>query len=168
MPAQVRRRVTCPCGRRVSNIVVAEGQATQPLACTPDCERQARRARLAEAFGVSADHYVPVQERTRQVSYPPDLLLSAKHIPGIVAELERSFAAFLRDPDAKRMSLPAMLRSQRAVAHALAEQYGFASNSVRAEPNRCVEVFKTPKSALPSRFDHVHAHLFTWRPVLQH
>lgn len=91
------------------------------------------------------------QERTRAAAYPTDLLLAAKHIPGIVAQLEASFAAFLADPETKRVSLAAMPRSQRAVVHVLARQYGLTSHSTRAEPHRCVELFKNPKSAPPSR-----------------
>ena len=65
MPALVRCTATCPCGRRTSSVVLAEGQAVQPLQCLPDCERQARRARLADAFGVTQpEHYVPVQVRS--------------------------------------------------------------------------------------------------------
>ena len=152
MPALVRKTAACPCGRRTSSVVVAEGQTAAPLQCTPDCERQARRARLADAFGVSqTEPYVPVQERTRAVTFPPDLILMANNVPGVVAQVEASFAAFLADPGAKRASLPPMPRSQRALAHALAAQYGLASHSLKAEPNRCVEVFKSPNSAPPSR-----------------
>lgn len=153
MPALVRQTAACPCGRRTSTVVLAEGQTAQPLQCTPDCKRQARRARLADAFGISqTESYIPVQDRTRAVSsYPPDLLLAAKNIAGIIAQLERAFAEFLADSEAKRMTLPAMPRSQRAVAHSLAEQYGLTSHSLKSEPARCVEVFKSQKSALPSR-----------------
>ena len=62
MPALVRRTVRCPCGRRSSNVVLAQGQEPLPLLCTAECERQKRAARLANAFGVSnPDNYVPVQ-----------------------------------------------------------------------------------------------------------
>ena len=62
MPALVRRTVRCPCGRRSSNVVLAEGQEPEPLPCTSECQRQQRRARLADAFGIGQpDNYVPVQ-----------------------------------------------------------------------------------------------------------
>jgi hypothetical protein len=44
-----------------------------------------------------------------------------------------------------------MPREQRAVAHALAEQYGLASSSYGQEPTRYVELFKTPGAGGPSR-----------------
>lgn len=44
-----------------------------------------------------------------------------------------------------------MPREQRAVAHALAEQYGLASSSYGQEPTRYVELFKTPGAGVPSR-----------------
>ena len=65
MPALVRRKAVCPCGLRISSVVLAEGQEVQPLACTLECKKQERRARLADAFGVGPpEHYVPVQVST--------------------------------------------------------------------------------------------------------
>ena len=68
MPALVRRTVRCPCGRRSSTVVLAEGQEPLPLPCTAECERHKRRARLADAFGVpDPEHYVPVQVRSARM-----------------------------------------------------------------------------------------------------
>lgn len=44
-----------------------------------------------------------------------------------------------------------MPREQRAVVHALAEQYGLVSSSVGQEPGRYVQLMKTPVAGLPNR-----------------
>ena len=50
-----------------------------------------------------------------------------------------------------RVSLSAMPREQRAVVHALAEQYGLATTGYGQEPARYVELFKTPAAGIPAR-----------------
>ena len=94
---------------------------------------------------------ISMQERTRAVTYPQELLVAAKRDPGLITQLERSFAAFLADSE-WRTTLPAMPRAQRGTAHALAEQWGFTSTSTKPEHGRCVEIFKNAKSARPSRY----------------
>ena len=66
-------------------------------------------------------------------------------------ELEAALAGFVADRAAARRSLPPMPREARAVAHALAEQYGLASRGAGQEPARCVELLRTPAAALPRR-----------------
>ena len=45
-----------------------------------------------------------------------------------------------------------MPRAQRALVHALAQQYGLATVAQGAEPRRAVELFKAgPDAALPAR-----------------
>ena len=52
------------------------------------------------------------QKRTRAATYAPDMLLAAKRDPGLVALLERTFAAFLVGGE-RRTTLPPMPRAQR-------------------------------------------------------
>lgn len=44
-----------------------------------------------------------------------------------------------------------MPREQRQVVHALAEQYGLATSAYGQEPNRYIELFKTPSAGIPTR-----------------
>jgi len=44
-----------------------------------------------------------------------------------------------------------MPREQRQVVHALAEQYGLATSAYGQEPERYIELFKTPTAGIPAR-----------------
>ena len=44
-----------------------------------------------------------------------------------------------------------MSRHEREVVHGLAEQYGLASSSYKAEPQRYVQLFKLPASSIPNK-----------------
>lgn len=62
----VRQTVKCPCGRRSSHQVVEQGATAPPLACDAACEREQRRSRLADAFGVdNPEQYTAVHDRNR-------------------------------------------------------------------------------------------------------
>jgi hypothetical protein len=77
-PPQVSIR--CPCGRRVLHTALREGEPDPPLLpCTQDCQVAARRAALADAFGVrNPDTYVPFFERHRDVRFSNALLQVCK------------------------------------------------------------------------------------------
>lgn len=62
----VRITVKCPCGRRSSHQVVEQGDPPPPLGCDAACEREQRKTRLADAFGVDDPvHYTAVHDRNR-------------------------------------------------------------------------------------------------------
>ena len=62
----VRVTVKCPCGRRSSHQVVEQGAPAPPLGCDAACERERRKARLADAFGVDdPEQYTAVHDRNR-------------------------------------------------------------------------------------------------------
>jgi predicted RNA-binding protein Jag len=44
-----------------------------------------------------------------------------------------------------------MPREQRRVVHALAAQYGLATNCCGQEPGRYIELFKMPGAGIPAR-----------------
>ena len=71
-PPLVACEVRCPCGRRAAHPAVPEGTAAPPLACDAGCERAARQAQLASAFGIErpAEH-VPWVDRTRRAPAHP-------------------------------------------------------------------------------------------------
>ncbi len=78
----------------------------------------------------------------RDAHYSPELLLYAWHNRAAVEDLERQLADFVADGAKKRASLAAAPKQARHIAHLLAEQYGLATQSFGAEPNRCVQLFK--------------------------
>lgn len=41
---------------------------------------------------------------------------------------------------------------ERKLAHELAEHYGLTTESLGAEPQRHIELFKTPRSSVPGRY----------------
>jgi transcriptional repressor NF-X1 len=58
---------------------------------------------------------------------------------------EREFRVFAAAEDEKRLRFNPMQASQRAFIHALADDFGFDSDSVDPEPHRHVLVWKTPR-----------------------
>jgi len=78
-------------------------------------------------------------------------LLYAWHNRPKVEALERQLADFVTDPVKKRASLAPMPKQQRHIAHLLAEQYGLASQSFGAEPNRYLQLFKVTSALLQCR-----------------
>jgi len=61
------------------------------------------------------------------------------------SEQEKTLRAFAADPNQKRYRFKPMKNSQRAFLHALAEDFGFDSESMDPEPHRHVAIFKTPR-----------------------
>ena len=61
------------------------------------------------------------------------------------SEQEKALRAFAADADQKRYRFKPMKNSQRAFLHALAEDFGFDSESMDPEPHRHVAIFKTPR-----------------------
>ena len=76
-------------------------------------------------------------------------LQAYKQDPLFIEQLERQLLAFLNPSSSKtpRLSLAPMPKAQRALAHEYAEEgFGLVSHSTGSEPNRAVQVFKTPSS----------------------
>ncbi|CAL8468912.1 g8453 [Coccomyxa elongata] len=127
-----------------------KGTAPKPLRCDAECERAKRSSRLADAFGIEdPGHHVPWVDRHRDAHYTPELLLYAWHNRPAVEALERQLADFVAEAGKKRASLAPAPKQARHIQHALADQYGLASQSFGAEPNRHVQLFKAAHAALP-------------------
>jgi transcriptional repressor NF-X1 len=60
-------------------------------------------------------------------------------------EQERELRLFAADDEARRMRFKPMRPNRRAFLHAVAEDFGFDSESIDPEPHRHVCIFKTPK-----------------------
>jgi transcriptional repressor NF-X1 len=58
---------------------------------------------------------------------------------------EKDLRLFAADPDQKRLRFKPMKNRERAFLHALAEDFGFDSESMDPEPHRHVAIFKTPR-----------------------
>ena len=151
-PPLVKHTVKCPCGRRVTYPVIEEGKEVPPLECDAVCRLEGRRRALADAFGVDdPQHHVSVFDR-RSAVWSGALLEVAKRDPAWVHSVEKELGSFVAERELKRKVLNPMPRAQRALLHAMAQQYGLASVSTGAEPRRSVELFKTGNTAaLPSR-----------------
>ncbi|KAK9815654.1 hypothetical protein WJX72_007454 [[Myrmecia] bisecta] len=151
-PALVRLTVKCPCGRRSSHSVVEQGQTPAPLQCDTDCERQKRQQQIAGAFGIADPaHHVPVFDRNRTPHYSQELLLYAWNNPYWIDGVEHALAAFANDKAKKRQRMAPMPRQQRAMAHALAAEYGLTTQSIGTEPARCVELFQSATASVPNK-----------------
>lgn len=67
--------------------------------------------------------------------------------PLFIEQLEQQLMKFLAAAKTPRLSLNPMTKAQRAVVHEYAESgFGLVSHSVGMEPNRAVQMFKTPSS----------------------
>ncbi|WIA19673.1 hypothetical protein OEZ85_005603 [Tetradesmus obliquus] len=154
-PQLVKATAKCPCGRRQIHLAVRQGQQPAPLACDKECEQHSRRHQIADAFGVQdAEQHAAYWDRHRTPNYSPALLQAYKQDPLFIEQLERQLLAFLNPSSSKtpRLSLAPMPKAQRALAHEYAEEgFGLVSHSTGSEPNRAVQVFKTPSSGAPTQ-----------------
>ncbi|KAL6777341.1 hypothetical protein ACKKBF_B21135 [Auxenochlorella protothecoides x Auxenochlorella symbiontica] len=156
-PPLVKKTTRCPCGRRTSHYALEESEAPPPLACDGACALAARRATLADAFGVDGDPAAPRafgpggSAAGREVRYDAALISAAQRDPAAISRLEAALADFVAGGGPQRRTLWPMPHGQRAVAHALAGRYGLVSVGVGQEPQRCVQLLRTPSAALPLR-----------------
>ncbi|MEW5300308.1 MAG: hypothetical protein WDW36_003247 [Sanguina aurantia] len=161
-PVLRKATLRCPCGRIVAHLGLREGEEVSarlacdcwrcPPVCNRECATAARRGQLASAFGVEdAGSHMSSFERHRTPAYSAKLQEAALDRKEWVEGLESEFTSFLMDASKKRHSLAPMPASRRALVHELAEAYGLTSHSTGQEPNKCVQVFKTPQSGTPSK-----------------
>ncbi|KAK2077112.1 hypothetical protein QBZ16_004746 [Prototheca wickerhamii] len=130
-PPLVKKTARCPCGRRVSHYALEVGQEPPPMPCNED----------AEALGRAG------------TEYPLSLLIAARGAPGFVRQLEAALEEFVCAPAgavARRLLWP-MNKAQRQLAHALAAEYGLVSVGQGQEPQRTVQLHRTPSCHVPSR-----------------
>jgi transcriptional repressor NF-X1 len=145
-PCQSKIIITCDCGRikqeRKCLVFKADsGSSTRkPLECDDECLRLIRNWKLAQALNVdpeqaNSDH-IPYSSTTLDM-FQEDVKWSQKQ--------EREFRVFAADDTEKRLRFKPMKSHQRAFLHALAEDFGFDSESLDPEPHRHVIIFKTPR-----------------------
>jgi hypothetical protein len=107
---------------------------TAALACNDECEAEARRQQLADAFGIAGrDGAAPL--------YSTELMHFALASPAFVRLVERHLLqAATSVAIGASHRLPPMDRLHRATVHKLAKYYFLRGESVGEEPQRCVVV----------------------------
>ncbi|KAI9787928.1 MAG: FKBP12-associated protein [Peltula sp. TS41687] len=144
-PCQRKILVTCACQHvkkemRCNASKSSEGNQTETLSCDDECARLERNHKLALALNIDPethkDEYIPYSKET--------LDLYANNTKWAQTQ-ERVFRVFAANESEKRIRFKPMPGHQRGFLHALAEDFGFDSESIDPEPHRHVVVFKTPR-----------------------
>jgi transcriptional repressor NF-X1 len=145
MPCEHRIFITCDCQRvkqeaRCGGTKNNPGNAIKSLKCDDECARLERNRKLALALNID-----PETHKDDHIPYSAETLnMYLSNIPW-TSEQEKTLRAFAADPDQKRYRFKPMKNPQRAFLHALAEDFGFDSESMDPEPYRHVAIFKTPR-----------------------
>ncbi|GKT83172.1 NFX1-type zinc finger transcription factor [Colletotrichum tofieldiae] len=144
-PCQSKTFITCDCQHRKKEVKCLATK-TNPtperdtLKCDDECLRLQRNQRLAAALNVDPDHtddHIPYSDTTLKLFRELSLSWAQNQ--------EREFRVFASEPSEKRLRFKPMPSFQRAFLHALAEDFGFDSESQDPEPHRHVSIFKTPR-----------------------
>ncbi|KAM0332582.1 hypothetical protein ACHAQA_002866 [Verticillium albo-atrum] len=144
-PCQAKEFITCACQHRKKEIKCLATRVNpeperETLKCDDECLRLQRNQRLAAALSIDpathTDDHIPYSDLTLKL-FRDSMRWSQTQ--------EREFRVFASDPEEKRIRFKPMPPSQRAFLHALAEDFGFDTESQDPEPHRHVSVFKTPR-----------------------
>lgn len=153
-PCQSKIYITCECQlqkqeARCSASRSNPGNAGKTLPCTDECARLERNRKLALALNIDQSAHV---EGGDHIPYSTETLNLFTEDVKWAQTQEREFRVFAASADEKRLRFKPMQSSQRAFIHALAEDYGFDSESMDPEPHRHVMIWKTPRFvAAPSK-----------------
>ncbi|KAK8019378.1 hypothetical protein PG990_004516, partial [Apiospora arundinis] len=144
-PCQAKTFITCECQHRKQEVrcMASKGNPfpdRPPLKCDDECLRLQRNAKLAAALNID-----PETHKDSHVPYSDKTLELFKEGVRWAQTQEREFRVFASDAQEKRLRFKPMKSQQRAFLHALAEDYGFDSESQDPEPHRHVSIFKTPR-----------------------
>ena len=145
----VSHAVRCPCGRRKTHHVVPEGEDVPTLDCDAICRLEDRKNRLDDAFGIDRSRHISVFNR-RKASWNGALLKAAKDDIATIHMFEKELEDFVRSSSNRRQMAPSP-KSQRAILHMMAEQYGITTASTGSGPNRAVQLFRGASCGLPDR-----------------
>ncbi|CAK3847504.1 FKBP12-associated 1 [Lecanosticta acicola] len=120
----------------------SEGNLSKSLPCNEECARLERNRKLALALNIDQSSHVDGGDH---IPYSNDTLnIFAQRVKWAQTQ-EREFRVFAAADDEKRLRFKPMHAQQRAFIHALAEDFGFDSDSVDPEPHRHVMIWKTPR-----------------------
>ncbi|KAL8701945.1 MAG: hypothetical protein Q9201_004650 [Fulgogasparrea decipioides] len=118
----------------------SEGNTKKSLTCDDECARLERNRKLALALKID-----PEAHKDDHVPYSTETLRMFREHSKWGQEQEREFRVFAADESEKRLRFKPMPSHQRTFLHALAEDFGFDSESMDPEPHRHVAIFKTPR-----------------------
>ncbi len=118
----------------------SDGNCKKTLTCDDECARLARNRKLALALNID-----PEVHKDDRIPYSTDTLKMFQENIKWAQTQEREFRVFAADDTEKRLRFKPMQPHQRAFLHALAEDFGFDSESMDPDPHRHVAIFKTPK-----------------------
>jgi transcriptional repressor NF-X1 len=144
-PCAYKIFITCDCQRIKQEAKCGatknnDGNAAKSLKCDDECARLERNRRLALALNIDSeahhDDHIPYQAETLNM-YLENTKWAQIH--------EKELRLFAADPDERRLRFKPMKGRERAFLHALAEDFGFDSESMDPEPHRHVAIFKTPR-----------------------
>ncbi|KAF2157734.1 hypothetical protein K461DRAFT_284239 [Myriangium duriaei CBS 260.36] len=121
---------------------MSEGNLNKKLPCTDECARLERNRRLAVALNIDQSTHVDGGDH---IPYSEDVLNLFQQHSKWAQSQEREFRVFADSPDEKRFRFKPMTAQQRAFIHALADDFGFDSESMDPEPHRHVLLLKTPR-----------------------
>jgi transcriptional repressor NF-X1 len=110
------------------------------LACDDECRRLERNRKLALALEID-----PETHNDPHIPYSKETLSLFQDSPKWCQMHERLLRVFAADETEKRLRFKPMPASQRAFLHALADDFGFDSESMDPEPHRHVVLLKTPR-----------------------
>lgn len=144
-PCQSKMFITCDCQHlkqevRCNASKTSEGNSKKTLACDDECARLLRNQKLAQALNID-----PEAHKDDHIPYANDTLKMFRESVKWAQVQEREFRVFAADEAEKRLRFKPMPPHQRAFLHALAEDFGFDTESMDPEPHRHVAVFKTPR-----------------------
>ncbi|MCJ1247016.1 FKBP12-associated protein [Trapelia coarctata] len=135
--------ITCDCQHlkqetKCNASKASEGNTKKTLKCDDECARLERNRKLALALNID-----PETHKDDHIPYATATLTMYSEFPKWAQTQEREFRVFAADTNEKRLRFKPMPAHQRAFIHALAEDFGFDSESTDPEPHRHVYVFKT-------------------------
>lgn len=146
-PCQSKIYITCACQAQKQEMKCgaskgSEGNAGKSLPCTDECARLERNRKLALALNIDQASHV---DGGNHIPYSTETLsLFAEHAKWGQTH-EREFRVFASSDEERRLRFQPMKPQQRAFIHALAEDFGFDSESMDPEPHRHVMIWKTPR-----------------------
>jgi transcriptional repressor NF-X1 len=137
--------ITCNCQNRKTETACLASRTNpdnneKSLKCDDECARLERNRNLAEALDIN-----PETHKDDHIPYSTTTLRMYHDSTKWAQEREREFRLFAADALEKRLRFKPMQSHQRAFIHALAEDFGFDSESLDPEPYRHVVIFKTPR-----------------------
>lgn len=144
-PCAAKMFITCACQNEKAPTTcmaskTSPGNSQKSLACTDECLKLQRNAKLAAALNIDPathlDDHIPYADKTLAL-YQEYTKFAQLH--------EREFRVFAADEKEKRIRFKPMPNHQRTFLHALAEDFGLDSESQDPEPHRHVVIFKTPR-----------------------